>query len=67
MTTNSNKKETPKEKIKELEEKLKNMPVYECEIYSRVVGYFRPIKQWNKGKQTEWTDRTKFTPEFLEK
>ena len=57
-------------RIKELEEKLKNMPVYECEIYSRVVGYFRPLKQWNKGKQTEWTDRTKFTkftPEFLEK
>jgi len=28
-----------------------------CEIYSRVVGYFRPVKQWNKGKKTEFKDR----------
>ncbi len=25
-----------------------------CEIYSRVVGYLRPVKQWNKGKQAEF-------------
>lgn len=29
----------------------------ECEIYSRVVGYFRPVKNWNKGKQQEFQDR----------
>ena len=29
----------------------------ECEIYSRVVGYIRPIKQWNPGKRQEWADR----------
>jgi ribonucleoside-triphosphate reductase len=28
-----------------------------CEVYSRVVGYLRPVSQWNKGKQTEFTDR----------
>jgi len=28
-----------------------------CEIYSRCCGYFRPIKQWNKGKQSEFEDR----------
>ena len=22
-----------------------------CETYSRIVGYFRPTKQWNPGKQ----------------
>jgi anaerobic ribonucleoside-triphosphate reductase len=27
------------------------------EVYSRVVGYFRPINQWNKGKQEEFRDR----------
>jgi len=32
----------------------------ECEIYSRVVGYLRPINQWNKGKQQEFTDRKTF-------
>ena len=26
----------------------------ETEIYSRVVGYLRPIKQWNPGKQAEY-------------
>mgnify|MGYP000904286939 CR=1 FL=1 len=28
------------------------------EVYSRVVGYLRPINQWNKGKQAEWHKRT---------
>jgi len=26
----------------------KKIPV---EVYSRVVGYFRPVNQWNKGKR----------------
>lgn len=28
-----------------------------CEVYSRVVGYLRPVKQWNKGKQEEFGER----------
>ena len=28
-----------------------------CEIYSRVVGYYRPTSQWNKGKKAEFEDR----------
>jgi hypothetical protein len=28
------------------------------EVYSRVVGYYRPVGQWNKGKQEEFKDRT---------
>jgi len=28
-----------------------------CEVYSRVVGYLRPVKQWNKGKQVEFNMR----------
>jgi ribonucleoside-triphosphate reductase len=31
-----------------------------CEVYSRVVGYLRPIKQWNKGKQEEYHLRQAF-------
>lgn len=31
-----------------------------CEIYSRVVGYLRPVKQWNKGKQEEFKLRKTF-------
>lgn len=33
-----------------------------CEIYSRVVGYLRPVNQWNKGKQQEFDDRKTFDP-----
>lgn len=28
-----------------------------CETYSRVVGYFRPVDQWNHGKRTEFKER----------
>ena len=31
-----------------------------CEVYSRVVGYMRPVKQWNRGKQQEFSDRKLF-------
>lgn len=27
------------------------------EIYSRVVGYFRPTSQWNRGKVEEYSER----------
>ncbi|MGB9810700.1 MAG: ribonucleoside triphosphate reductase [Dictyoglomus turgidum] len=32
----------------------------ETEIYSRVVGYYRPVKSWNKGKQEEFKLRKTF-------
>lgn len=31
------------------------------EVYSRVVGYYRPIDQWNKGKRAEFKDRYHMT------
>ena len=39
-----------------------NCPVCntDTEIYSRVVGYLRPIKQWNNGKQAEFSMRKAF-------
>ena len=33
----------------------------DCEVYSRVVGYIRPVNQWNKGKQIEFSDRKIFS------
>jgi ribonucleoside-triphosphate reductase len=27
------------------------------ECYSRVVGYYRPVESWNKGKREEFKDR----------
>jgi len=32
----------------------------ETEVYSRVVGYLRPVKQWNNGKQSEFNMRRTF-------
>jgi ribonucleoside-triphosphate reductase len=31
-----------------------------CEVYSRCVGYLRPVNQWNLGKQQEYKDRKVF-------
>jgi ribonucleoside-triphosphate reductase len=31
-----------------------------CEIFSRVVGYIRPIQQWNEGKVAEFEQRKNF-------
>jgi len=28
-----------------------------CEVYSRIVGYLRPVQNWNEGKQQEFTER----------
>ncbi|MFH1285921.1 MAG: ribonucleoside triphosphate reductase [Candidatus Micrarchaeota archaeon] len=32
-----------------------------AEIYSRVVGYFRPVQNWNSGKQQEFKDRKEYS------
>jgi len=32
----------------------------ECEVYSRVVGYYRPLQNWNEGKKKEFADRKEF-------
>ena len=33
----------------------------ECEVYSRVVGYLRPVNQYNLGKKEEFKMRKEFT------
>ncbi len=39
----------------------KKLGVYnKCEVYSRIVGYLRPVDQWNDGKQAEFKDRKLF-------
>jgi len=42
----------------ELDPILKNFQ--ETEVYSRVVGYIRPVSQWNNGKKTEYNDRKEY-------
>lgn len=40
------------------DESLKNYQP--CEVYSRVVGYLRPVQQWNEGKQKEYAQRKEY-------
>lgn len=41
----------------------KKIPV---EVYSRVVGYYRPVNQWNKGKKEEFNDRKEYSVKEIE-
>lgn len=31
-----------------------------CEVWSRVMGYYRPVSAWNAGKQSEQAERVTF-------
>jgi len=31
------------------------------EVYSRIVGYLRPVQNWNKGKVQEWKERKTYS------
>jgi hypothetical protein len=53
-------KDEIKEKIALLNTELLDAKGTPCEVYSRVVGYFRPVKQWNDGKMAEFHDRVTF-------
>ncbi|MEI6035021.1 MAG: anaerobic ribonucleoside-triphosphate reductase [Verrucomicrobiae bacterium] len=34
-----------------------------CEVWTRVMGYHRPVSQFNAGKQSEHRERTPFLEE----
>jgi ribonucleoside-triphosphate reductase len=34
-----------------------------CEVYSRIVGYIRPVQQWHAGKAEEYKDRKEYVVE----
>jgi len=38
--------------------RVKAVPV---EVYSRIVGYYRPVQNWNDGKKEEFKDRRYIT------
>ncbi len=47
-------------RIEELEKAKMDVRGEKCEVYSRVVGYLRPVQQWNEGKQEEFRERRTF-------
>lgn len=42
---------------------LKDNERQECEIFTRVMGYFRPTSEFNRGKKSEFKERKCFTEE----
>ena len=56
-------KEEIKIKIDELKAEQDACHGTPCEVYSRVVGYLRPVQNWNKGKKEEFAMRKKFNVE----
>ena len=45
------------QEINQLKEKLSNVEGTETERYARIVGYYRPVKNWNRGKLSEYKNR----------
>jgi len=42
---------------KEMRDNVKGMP---AEVYSRIVGYYRSVRNWNRGKREEYNERCMF-------
>ena len=38
-----------------------------CDVYSRVTGYFAPVRLWNRGKREEFKDRKTYDLKKAEK
>lgn len=56
-------KEDIKNKILELKKQIQEVHGSKCEVYSRVVGYLRPVQGWNRGKKEEFNMRKHFNVE----
>jgi len=38
-------------------EEIEKVFAVKAEVYSRVVGYYRPVQDWNEGKREEFRER----------
>lgn len=56
----SQERQVKEQTLTQLKEELKEVHGTKCEVYSRVVGYLRPVQGWNKGKQEEFAMRKNF-------
>lgn len=50
-------------KISDIKKAMQEIHGTKCEVYSRVVGYLRPVQGWNKGKKEEYTLRRTYNVE----
>lgn len=49
----------------ESEIRLNDAERQQCEIWTRVMGYFRPVSEFNIGKKSEYSERVCFSEEKL--
>lgn len=47
-------------RLTELRADLENVRGTTAEVYTRIVGYYRPVRNWNHGKSQEYTERVVF-------
>lgn len=45
---------------------LKDEERQPCEIWTRVMGYFRPVSEWNIGKKQEHAERVCFSEKHID-
>jgi anaerobic ribonucleoside-triphosphate reductase len=39
--------------------------VIPTEVYSRIVGYYRPVQHWNAGKKQEFSERNTYDQKLM--
>lgn len=49
--------------IAEVQNEIENTHGTQTEVYARIVGYYRAVRNWNKGKAAEFVDRKMFDVE----
>ncbi len=49
--------------IERVKSALSNVKGSETEVYARIVGYYRSVRNWNKGKREEFGHRVMFEAE----
>lgn len=52
--------------IAETQAELENVQGTETEVYARIVGYYRAVRNWNKGKRDEFNHRKMFKIEGID-
>ncbi len=53
-------REILEKRLSELKKKLESVKGEKCEIWTRVMGYHRPVSEFNKGKKNEFKERVYF-------
>lgn len=49
--------------IERTKQEIEDVRGTQTEVYARIVGYYRSVRNWNKGKREEYNHRKMFTPE----